>query len=72
MTGNDHKWYHVRRNDRMITSDRISAKKHIVGVSLNLNEIHCSLLLYSKLKDAGRITNPPVESTRRLTNSINI
>ena len=36
VTGNDQKWYHVWRNDRMITSDHISAKNHIVGVSLRV------------------------------------
>ena len=34
MTGNDQKWHHVWRNDQMITSGHIFAKKHIVGVSL--------------------------------------
>ena len=34
MTGNDPKWYNVWRNDRMISSHHISAKKLIVRVSL--------------------------------------
>ena len=34
MTGNAQKWYHVWRNDQTIISGHISAKKHIVGVSL--------------------------------------
>ena len=36
VTGNSQKRYNVWRNDQMITSDHISAKKHIVGVSLIL------------------------------------
>ena len=36
MTGSDRKWLHVWRNDQTITSDHISTKKHIVGVSLSL------------------------------------
>ena len=39
VTGNDQKWYHVWRNDLMITSDHISAKNHIVGVSLKCDFI---------------------------------
>ena len=35
VTGNDQNWYHVWRNDQMITSYHISAKKHIVGISLS-------------------------------------
>ena len=35
VTGNDQNWYQVWRNDQMITSYHISAKKHIVGVSLS-------------------------------------
>ena len=36
VTGNDQKWYNMWQNDPMITSNHVSAKKHIVGVSLTL------------------------------------
>ena len=39
VTGNDQNWYQVLRNDQMITSYHISAKKHIVGVSLTCIDV---------------------------------
>ena len=71
VTGNHQKWYHVWRNDRMISPDHISAKKHIVGVSLRLDsELYPILLEISEFsKNFKAIVFPSKMSTNQISSN---